>query len=66
MRIVFATGSSQFEMLKNLTASNKINWGKCEVYHLDEYIGLGPKNPASFVHYLNKRLISKIPPVSSF
>ena len=66
VRIVFATGSSQFDLLQELSKSSKINWKNCEIYHLDEYIGLDSEHSASFVNYLNERLISKIRPVFKF
>jgi glucosamine-6-phosphate deaminase len=39
--IVLATGTSQIEMLKNLTAGDGVDWSKVTMFHLDEYIGLG-------------------------
>ena len=66
IRIVLATGASQLQMLDKLVTSKKINWQNCEIYHLDEYIGLSPEHPASFVKFLNERFISKIPSVALF
>lgn len=59
-RIVVSTGSSQFETLQSLIKQN-IDWGKIEVFHLDEYIGLPVTHPASFRKYLLERFISHIP-----
>lgn len=58
-RIVAATGASQFEFLDALTSAPGIDWGRVEVFHLDEYVGLPSTHPASFRKYLFERLISK-------
>lgn len=59
-RLVFATGASQFELLAQLTAKS-LPWHKITGFHLDEYLGLTPDHPASFCHYLQQRVVSKIP-----
>ncbi len=56
-RIIAATGASQFEFLKALTAMPEIDWSKVEMFHLDEYAGLPITHPASFRKYLIERLI---------
>ncbi|TKJ17014.1 glucosamine-6-phosphate deaminase [Candidatus Woesearchaeota archaeon B3_Woes] len=58
--IVAATGTSQFEFLKNVIKDKSIDWSKVTLFHLDEYIGLPEKHKASFRRYLRKRLINKI------
>lgn len=59
--IILATGVSQFETLKELIHATGIDWSKVTMFHLDEYIGLPIKHPASFRKYLQERFISKIP-----
>jgi glucosamine-6-phosphate deaminase len=59
-RIIAATGASQFEFLKALTAIEGIEWDKVEMFHLDEYVGLSEEAPASFCRYLRQRLIDKV------
>jgi glucosamine-6-phosphate deaminase len=59
VRIVAATGSSQFEFLGELTATAGIDWQQVELFHLDEYIGIPMTHPASFCKYLHERLIDK-------
>jgi glucosamine-6-phosphate deaminase len=56
-RIIVATGASQFEFLSSLTTLPNLPWQTVEVFHLDEYIGLSAKHPASFRKYLQERLI---------
>ena len=61
--IILATGTSQFETLRQLTAENNIDWSKVVMFHLDEYIGLPITHPASFRKYLQDRFLSKVPPL---
>lgn len=59
-RMVVATGSSQFEMFRELVMKN-VNWQKVEVFHLDEYIGIPVTHKASFRRYLYERFINLVP-----
>jgi glucosamine-6-phosphate deaminase len=56
-RIIAATGASQFEFLRALTANSDLEWKRVEMFHLDEYVGLPETHPASFRKYLLERLI---------
>lgn len=58
-RIVVATGTSQIAFLEKLTKAEGIDWGRVEMFHLDEYVGLAITHPASFRKYLMERLIDK-------
>jgi len=58
-RIIAATGASQFEFLEALTNSQEVDWARVEMFHLDEYVGVSEKMPASFCRYLRERLINK-------
>ena len=58
--IILATGASQFETLNTLV-SEKVDWSKVVMFHLDEYIGLPESSPASFRKYLKERFIAKVP-----
>ena len=55
--LVAATGTSQITFLENLTHDRSVDWPRVEVFHLDEYIGLGIEHPASFARYIRDRLI---------
>jgi len=59
-RMVVATGSSQFEMFRELVMQN-VNWQKVEVFQLDEYIGIPVTHKASFRRYLYERFINLVP-----
>ncbi len=58
--LVLATGTSQLRTLECLTQSNKIDWSKVSVFHLDEYIGLPETHPASFRRYIKENFLSKV------
>jgi len=57
--MILATGTSQFEMLRRLTAE-PVDWSKVVMFHLDEYIGLPITHPASFRKYLKERFLAKV------
>jgi glucosamine-6-phosphate deaminase len=59
--LVVATGSSQFEVLAELSAAAAIPWDQVAVFHLDEYVGLEPTHPASFRRFLHERFIDRLP-----
>lgn len=59
---IVATGASQFDFLKALTADSDINWKKTTMFHLDEYIGIPETHPASFRKYLKDRFVEIVQP----
>ena len=59
--IILATGTSQFETLRQLVNERDIDWNKVTMFHLDEYVGLSEKHPASFRKYLRERFIDQVP-----
>jgi glucosamine-6-phosphate deaminase len=64
--IILGTGASQFETLKQLTASPDIDWHKVVMFHLDEYIGLPDTHPASFRRYLKERFLDHVPSLRAY
>jgi glucosamine-6-phosphate deaminase len=60
VRLVAATGASQFAFLDALTQTHGIDWKRVEMFHLDEYVGMSEEHPASFCRYLRERLIDKV------
>lgn len=56
-RILAATGASQLDFLAALVRQPEVHWAEVELFHLDEYVGLGVEHPASFRRYLHERLI---------
>jgi len=63
--IILATGTSQFETLKELVVNKSIDWSKVVMFHLDEYISLPVTHPAGFRKYLQDRFLSKVPPLKN-
>ena len=59
--VIFATGASQMEALKSLTAMPGLPWSQVDGFHMDDYIGLPLDHPASFRGYLEERLVRKVP-----
>ena len=63
--IILATGTSQLEMLKNLTDAETVDWAKVTMFHLDEYIAMGADHPASFRKFLKERFVDQVPGLKS-
>ena len=61
-RVIAATGASQFEFLDALTSLRGIDWGRVEMFHLDEYVGVPDTHPASFRRYLRERIVERVKP----
>lgn len=61
IRLILATGTSQLSFLKSLQ-TQQIEWSRILVFHLDEYVGLSDKHPASFRNYLYTRILRKVKP----
>jgi glucosamine-6-phosphate deaminase len=61
-RVIAATGASQFEFLEALTATPGVEWGRVDLFHLDEYVGVSDTHPASFRRYLRERIVERVHP----
>ncbi|HET6384452.1 MAG TPA: glucosamine-6-phosphate deaminase [Armatimonadota bacterium] len=59
--IILATGTSQFEMLSELTSAPGIDWRRVTGFHLDEYVGMTESHPSSFRRYLRERFVERLP-----
>jgi glucosamine-6-phosphate deaminase len=58
--VILATGNSQLKFLEALIALGGIDWSRIVFFHLDEYLGISPQNPASFRYYLHKNVEKKV------
>lgn len=58
--VIFATGASQMETLKELTGIERFPWNKIRGFHMDEYVGIAADHPAAFRRYLRERLTEKV------
>jgi glucosamine-6-phosphate deaminase len=61
VRVVFAAAPSQQETLTALAAEPGIDWRRVSAFHLDEYLGLAPDDPAAFGAWLSRHLFDKVP-----
>jgi len=59
-RVVFACAPSQDEFLTSLTQLPDIPWERVTAFHMDEYVGLSAHHSASFRHYLQRHLTSRV------
>ena len=61
VNMVFAAAPSQNEFLAALCREPGVDWRRVHAYHMDEYIGLAPDAPQSFVRYLEEHVIGRLP-----
>ncbi len=67
VNVILATGLSQFALLAKIVATDGIAWERVNAFHLDEYIGLPIRHPASFRGILWREFAAKLPvPLKSF
>jgi glucosamine-6-phosphate deaminase len=59
--VIFATGASQLDTLRALTAMSGLPWEKVHGFHMDEYMGIDEGHPASFRRYLRENLTQRVP-----
>jgi len=59
--LILGTGASQYPLLEVLL-EKELDWTKISLFHLDEYIGLSDRHPASFRKFLKERVADKVNP----
>ncbi len=60
---MFATGNSQLAFVDALVSRTAgIPWGDVVVFHMDEYVGIGPEHPASFQRWIRHRIVEPTAP----
>ena len=60
--VILATGNSQIKFLEALVANGGLDWSRIILFHLDEYLGIDAKHPASFRRYLRERMEKRAKP----
>ncbi|GIK41550.1 MAG: glucosamine-6-phosphate deaminase [Chloroflexota bacterium] len=55
--LILATGNSQLTFLEALRNLPGIAWSKVRIFHMDEYLGLDPRHPASFPVFLQRHFL---------
>ncbi len=58
--VMFASGNSQLEFLRCLTASPDVAWARVVGFHMDEYLGLPAAHPAGFRRYMHEEILDKV------
>lgn len=61
INMIFAAAPSQNDVLKALTEDDSIEWNRINAFHMDEYVGISPDEPAGFAHYLKDAIFNKLP-----
>jgi glucosamine-6-phosphate deaminase len=64
-RIIVGTGPSQNETIAALTAEPGVDWGRVEVFHMDEYVGMPDTHPASFRRWLREHVVDVVHPAAA-
>jgi glucosamine-6-phosphate deaminase len=60
--LLLASGNSQLGFLAALRTTPDIPWGRVNIFHLDDYIGLDPNHPAAFSNFLRRELLDFLQP----
>ena len=62
-RAMFATGNSQLAFVDALVdATPGVPWDRVVVFHMDEYLGVGPDHPAGFRRWIRERICDRVHP----
>ncbi len=60
---MFATGNSQLEFVRILVHETPdVPWADTVVFHMDEYVGVGPDHPAGFQRWIRERIVEPARP----
>ena len=60
---MFATGNSQLAFVETLvTDTPDVPWSDVVVFHMDEYVGVGPDHPAGFQRWIRERIVTPAAP----
>ena len=58
--VILATGNSQLTFLRSLREKQDIAWNRVRVFHMDEYVGIDPRHPASFPLFLQREFLAYV------
>lgn len=61
INMIFAAAPSQNDVLKALVEDETIEWNRINAFHMDEYVGITPEEPAGFAHFLRAAIFDKVP-----
>jgi glucosamine-6-phosphate deaminase len=61
--VMFATGNSQLAFVHALVnETERVPWDDTVVFHMDEYVGVGPDHPAGFQRWIRERIVEPARP----
>jgi len=64
---MFATGNSQLAFIEALvTGTPGVPWSDTVVFHMDEYVGVGPDHPAGFGRWIRQRIVERASPRAAY
>lgn len=63
-RVILASANSQMSFIDALTVDEELPWDKITCFHMDEYIGIESSHPASFVGWMQNRVLDKVKPAT--
>ncbi len=66
VNIIFAAAPSQSDFLNALKEEKGIDWGRINVFHMDEYVGIGIKQPQSFAKFVKDLVVDEFKPGKYF
>jgi glucosamine-6-phosphate deaminase len=65
--VMFATGNSQLAFIDALvTETSDVPWSDTVVFHMDEYVGVGPDHPAGFQRWIRQRIVERTSPRAAY
>jgi glucosamine-6-phosphate deaminase len=65
--VMFATGNSQLAFVETLvTRTADVPWADTIVFHMDEYVGIGPDHPAGFQKWIRERIVEPTSPRAAY
>ena len=64
--VILATGNSQLAFLRALRGRADVDWQRVRVLHMDEYLGMDERHPASFRRYLREQLVDAVRPLAFY
>jgi glucosamine-6-phosphate deaminase len=64
---MFATGNSQLAFIDALVnRTDGVPWSDTVVFHMDEYVGIGPDHPAGFQRWIRERIVGPTTPRAAY
>jgi glucosamine-6-phosphate deaminase len=64
---MFATGNSQLGFIEALvTQTADVPWSDTLVFHMDEYLGVGPDHSAGFQRWIRERIVDRTSPRAAY